>query len=334
MSLRIRRGTESQRTGVVFNSGELVWTTDVQQLWLGDGITQGGTPVVGSNITGYGLSYDNILHKIQVSGLTTDDITQSVGANNRWFSTELAQDAVAPMFTGGAHSNISFQYDDTLNKINAVVTLDGAGIESVEADTSPMLGGNLSLNSNNITGTGDINIIGAIDITGDMTSASVITDQLLTEQIYPADTSLGLGIYSKIGADLGVGFYRGTKNNPTTTLANDAIGAISIKGFNGLAYQFAGGMFSQWDSDANLSLDYPSATLRFATGNNSSNPAIASLDSAGVFNAPILQPGSYTTTDRNALTPAVGMMIYNTTDNKFQGYQNTGGITLEWVNLS
>ncbi len=35
-----------------------------------------------------------------------------------------------------------------------------------------------------------------------------------------------------------------------------------------------------------------------------------------------------TTTQRNALTAAVGMIIYNTTDSKFQGYA-TGG----WVNL-
>jgi hypothetical protein len=47
-----------------------------------------------------------------------------------------------------------------------------------------------------------------------------------------------------------------------------------------------------------------------------------------------VQFGSYSTTDRNSLTPAYGMVIYNTTDNKFQGYQNTNGNTPEWVNLS
>ncbi len=35
-----------------------------------------------------------------------------------------------------------------------------------------------------------------------------------------------------------------------------------------------------------------------------------------------------TTTDRNALTAVNGMIIYNTTDNKFQGYENGS-----WVNL-
>ena len=38
--------------------------------------------------------------------------------------------------------------------------------------------------------------------------------------------------------------------------------------------------------------------------------------------------GNMTTTQRNALTAANGMIIYNTSDNKFQGYENGA-----WVNL-
>jgi hypothetical protein len=35
-----------------------------------------------------------------------------------------------------------------------------------------------------------------------------------------------------------------------------------------------------------------------------------------------------TTTERNAISPVAGDLIYNTTDNRFQGYQNGG-----WINL-
>ena len=35
-----------------------------------------------------------------------------------------------------------------------------------------------------------------------------------------------------------------------------------------------------------------------------------------------------TTTERNALTAVNGMLIYNSSDNKFQGYENGG-----WANL-
>ena len=64
-------------------------------------------------------------------------------------------------------------------------------------------------------------------------------------------------------------------------------------------------------------------------------PTTDTLEVAGTgkFNG-YVQFGSYTDTDRNALTPAYGMVIYNTTSNVFQGYQNTSGTTPEWVNLS
>ena len=41
-----------------------------------------------------------------------------------------------------------------------------------------------------------------------------------------------------------------------------------------------------------------------------------------------VQVNSLTTTERDALTAANGMIIYNTTDNKFQGYENGA-----WANL-
>jgi hypothetical protein len=47
----------------------------------------------------------------------------------------------------------------------------------------------------------------------------------------------------------------------------------------------------------------------------------------GVF-AGFVQFGSLDTTARNALSAANGMVIYNTTDNRFQGYQNGA-----WINL-
>ena len=44
----------------------------------------------------------------------------------------------------------------------------GGGISDVVSDTSPQLGGNLDLNSNNITGTGDIDITGDATFSGDL----------------------------------------------------------------------------------------------------------------------------------------------------------------------
>jgi len=49
----------------------------------------------------------------------------------------------------------------------------------------------------------------------------------------------------------------------------------------------------------------------------------------GNITAPgFIQFGNFTTVERNALTAANGMVVYNTTANRFQGYQNSA-----WVNL-
>ena len=45
---------------------------------------------------------------------------------------------------------------------------EGGGLSNVVEDTTPQLGGNLDLNSNNITGTGDINITGNALFSGDL----------------------------------------------------------------------------------------------------------------------------------------------------------------------
>lgn len=58
--LKIRRGLDSERASVVFSEGELVYTTDLQEVWIGDNITLGGI-LVGS----YGVQ--------SVTGLDTDN---------------------------------------------------------------------------------------------------------------------------------------------------------------------------------------------------------------------------------------------------------------------
>ena len=64
---------------------------------------------------------------------------------------------------------------------------------------------------------------------------------------------------------------------------------------------------------------------------NSSN-ADLELSANGTGNVAVLRPlvmASFTTTQRNALTAVNGMMIYNTTTNQFEGYENGAWISLK-----
>ena len=48
MALQIRRGTEAQRATLTGVAGELLYTTDTKKLYVGDGVTAGGTEVTGA----------------------------------------------------------------------------------------------------------------------------------------------------------------------------------------------------------------------------------------------------------------------------------------------
>lgn len=225
MSLRIRRGLESDRITKTLESGELGYATDTYRLYVGDGVTSGGR---------------NVLATAAGSGLT-------------WNATSQQLD-----FTG-----------------------EGSGITSVSADTSPHLGGNLSLNSHNITGTGNISIVGTINATNGLggslnlnsnsvsgpngfliTNTGYLTSGGLTlssNSITSSQTSMSIGTSSMpittirakgqklefTNATVSGGILeqaiisqtsRGTINAPTSLLVGDLFGTFALNAHTGSSY--------------------------------------------------------------------------------------------------
>lgn len=82
MSLRIRRGTDAQRATTPLDMGELVYTTDTKQLYVGNGIDAGGSPVIR---LGTGLAWaDPACTTIIATGAALQvsaDATPSLGGN-------------------------------------------------------------------------------------------------------------------------------------------------------------------------------------------------------------------------------------------------------------
>ena len=116
MALKLRRGTNAQRLTLTGASapvaGELIYTTDTKQLFVGDGTTAGGNSV-SAPVTSVNTQTGSV-------SLASDNIPE--GSSNFYFTNERAQDAVAPLFTHSSHSNISFTYDDAGNKLIGTVT--------------------------------------------------------------------------------------------------------------------------------------------------------------------------------------------------------------------
>lgn len=130
--IQIRRGTNLERAGVVFDSGEPVWTTDTKMLWIGDGVTSGGNRIVGVVSTEADLP----------TGINATKI-----ANGSVSNTEF-------QFLDGVSSSIQTQFSNILDGTTDFTKLD---VDNISIDSNRVsvvnTDGDLELASN---GTGKI----------------------------------------------------------------------------------------------------------------------------------------------------------------------------------
>lgn len=80
MALRIRRGTSAQRTGITPVSGELIFDTTQNKLYVGNGSTAGGVEVVAGSIGGNVGSNIN-LNNFDITGTGNINITGTITAS-------------------------------------------------------------------------------------------------------------------------------------------------------------------------------------------------------------------------------------------------------------
>ena len=233
---------------------------------------------------------------------------------------------------GGTDSGITFSYDS----VNHVMNVVSSGTTSLINDNNPRLSANLNLLNYNIVSTGT----GVINITGNITSAGTVTGATLSATnanitnvnsafINVPDASVGLQILAKSGNSFSANYYNGTSASPTAISTGALSGmAISIKGYIGSnTYQFAGAMIAQWDVGATLTDSAPKSSVSLASGAGGNNNQFATLTSAGVWQAPALQANGPTGTGYNGSgnypTPSAGMIIFDSSNNHFYGYNGT-----------
>lgn len=126
MSLILRRGTDAQRTGIIFDQGEVLYTTDTQKLYIGDGATSGGKHILATS-AGVGLSFNATTQALDFNtnnlGLTTSVVSEGT---NQYFTSQRAQDAAAALFiAAGAGA-----------KSGSVTTVTASGTVTISGTTT------------------------------------------------------------------------------------------------------------------------------------------------------------------------------------------------------
>jgi hypothetical protein len=387
MALQVRRGTNAERLGITPAEGELIFTTDTKQLYVGDGTTAGGitsiagtidslladsTPQLGGtldlnnhDITGTGNI--NITGTIQASGNINlgDGVGSDIINIGGVMSGDLVPNADATHDLGSTTaywkeafiSQLSVDSQITAERVQADIIADDSTIAFDSA-------------TGNITGnvTGNTTGYHTGDITGSVFAddSSILVDAVNSSIVGNIDTLRHVGVTtgvnnaglivtgiagaSSTGPKLEIKSSNGTTANPTVSVGGstgDGLADIHGLGFDGAAYKLAALMRVAVDLDTTVASNVVPGRINFVTADSTGNLAnLLTFNSRGKLGIGLPRPdeklhvngnakvagfvqfGSLTTVERDALTAANGMVIYNTTDNKFQGYENGA-----WTNL-
>jgi hypothetical protein len=351
MSIQLRRGTNAERALITPSEGELIYTTDTKILYVGDGSTLGGNQVSlsSTSVLQGQISGDLILtpHRITGGGISINSATGNITAS-----------VFNGAFNGSIGSNLSIGTKSITNGGNLTIN-GGTGVI-----TASRFNGNIT---GNVTGnlTGNVNT-GLLSITGSTLNSSnsfTSDDNNTIGKIYIEDynqliinSSDGTVAYSIINsitlgrqcAHIDHQIARGSLAAPARVQTGDVLLNYRVNAYDGTSPILSSAIQFSIDNAATVSSGHTPGKIILANmiDTNTVNAKILSFDSFGrlgvnKFDATetldvngtakfsgYVVVGSYSNSQRNALTPVNGMMIYNRIANRFQGYQNGA-----WINL-
>ena len=248
----------------------------------------------------------NVYTNLTMAGGTTLDLTDVIVTLPTLQSTLLGN------VTGNVIGNVT---GDVLGN------LDGDVKGSLFSDGSAMIvdgtSGNINANVLTVTTRLDVDNIKADSVSGLNINVDGTTPLTVT----------GIGTFGPTSGQVyfNIKAAKGTLAAPTTTAAGDLLGGINIQGYNGTDYKTASIIASAWEAGAVLSDSYPKSKLQFGAFGGGTTIHVASLDSQGVFTAPVFKAANYATGSYPA-SPAKGWMIFDSTTNKFMGYNGTAWV--------
>jgi hypothetical protein len=366
MALRLRRGTDAERLLITPVEGELIYTTDTKKLYAGDGSTAGGNIVTGSGGGGGSATLDG-LTDTDLTGASNSDVLTYNSSTSKWESVAvpgvgiITLNTLNDVNTAGTTTADLLQYDGVhfVPKSIQEVILDDTIVNSMIADASI---GTLQLAPGNTydgahLGSFDGDLKGSVfaedssimvDSLSGVISGNVDNSITNSTELTLSGTDAGISITSgqnaddsfslfdiKVSKDGDVGSSivfsksRGTPAAPTALQDADEIMGINYFGYDSDNSPAVAAVIQVAVNGTVGSGAVPGSIL-LATANAAGTPTPALVvDSSQATNFQGAATfANMTTGVRNALTPAAGMVVFNTTETKLQVYTGSA-----WADL-
>lgn len=295
-------------TGTLINlpAGSKVGGVEIST-YTGDG-SEGGTGIVEGGTYAISIASND-------STVIVDHVTSIFTGT---FNGDLTGDV-----TGDVTGNVTGDVNGTLNG-----TVYGNIKNSLDELVLDVENKSINIEEINIGGAGIINgnSIFLANVTSFVSSTPSLTEPTLTAAVISSS--------SNTGGSLSLTRARGTIAGGETSVINgDEIGSLEFGAHNGSGFVSVGNIVASVNGIVTAGQPAPiKVDVNLSNGSTVVNVATFKPSQVEFAVAPVMP--NLTSTEITALTPTVGMIVYNTTTNKFQGYQNTGGVTPEWVDIS
>ena len=228
MAFRLRRGTDAERLLITPEEGELIYTTDTKQVYVGDGTTLGG------NIVSEDLGLDD-LDEVDISSTPPTNGQVLVWRTDKFVPETISVDGSGIGITEGTIYSIDIQGRVIANDSSVVVdpnlgliTANDIFSNTISADTidaTTQFTGDLVGNvSGNLTGNVDAvdQIYSPLIFAGNVEATTVSGDILYRDSTVFFNASDGNITANEIAADqvnavfMSANFFEGTHNGPVT----------------------------------------------------------------------------------------------------------------------
>lgn len=260
-NLQIRRGPESRREEITPLAGEMIFTTDKQDLFIGDGVTAGGVKIASASLFADGANIDiTFVDNVISTRNTNQDIILDPNGTGRVIVSEVLQaTALEGTLTGNVNGNLT---GNVTGDVTGNLTGDSNGTH-----TGPSFGLHTGAVTGNLTG----NVAG--NLTGQMLGDddSVIVDS--TTKNITGNTITGNDFI--VNGNLTVNGSTTSLN--TTTLDVEDINITLAKGATNSAEANGAGITVD---GAGASIVYDSATDSFIFNKNITGDLVGTLQTA------------------------------------------------------